>query len=206
MLVKICGITTSEAAHAAVDAGADLIGFVFAESKRRIDPERAAKIIEETKGRAKAVGVFVDEQFEEIKRIQSIAGLDYIQLHGNEGPEYSNKLPFPVIKAFGIGAPEDLRQLASFQPEFYLLDSPKGKYHGGNGVAIDPALLINDRLPRGKLILAGGLTPENVAMAIQTVNPAGVDVSSGVETNGAKDIEKIYRFVQNAKKAGAKRR
>ncbi|RFU60815.1 phosphoribosylanthranilate isomerase [Bacillus sp. V59.32b] len=199
MLVKICGITTTEAAHAAVDAGADLIGFVFAESKRRIIPEQAAEIMEEVKGKVRAVGVFVNEDVEEIKRIGSIVGLDYIQLHGDENPKYIEDIPFPVIKAFGIGVHEDLEQISSFQSDYYLLDSPKGQYHGGNGVAINLELLTNKKLPKDKVILAGGLTPENVALAIQTVNPGGVDVSSGVETNGSKDIEKIYRFVRNAR-------
>jgi phosphoribosylanthranilate isomerase len=199
MLVKICGITTNEAADAAVAAGADFIGFVFAKSRRRITPERAAEIMEGIRGKVKAVGVFVNEDIEEINKIQAIAGLDYIQLHGDERPELIKDMPSPVIKAFGIGTSEDLKQLASHQPEFYLLDSPKGQYHGGNGTAIEPGLLKNAGLPEGKLILAGGLTPENVISAIKSVKPAGVDVSSGVETDGKKDLDKIYRFVQNAK-------
>ncbi|MDQ0217227.1 phosphoribosylanthranilate isomerase [Peribacillus cavernae] len=199
MLVKICGIMNMEAAKAAVDAGADLIGFVFAESRRRVSPEQAAEIIESVRGRVRTVGVFVNEEIKEIKRAQSIAGLDYIQLHGNESGEFIKELSFPVIKALGIGAPEDIQQLASLETDYYLLDSPKGKYQGGNGVAIDSSLLKNNRLPAGTFILAGGLTPENVGWAIKSVKPDGVDVSSGVETNGSKDIDKIYRFVQNAK-------
>lgn len=199
MIVKICGITTAEAARAAGDAGADLIGFVFAESKRRIAPERAADIIAGIKGRVKTVGVFVNEDVEEIKRVQRVAGLDYIQLHGDEAPDYAKDLPFPVIKAFGIREREDLKKVSSYQTEFYLLDSPKGKYHGGNGVAIDHNLLNQASFPADKIILAGGLTPENVTSAIKAVKPAGVDVSSGVEINGSKDIDKIYRFVQNVR-------
>lgn len=199
MIVKICGITTSEAAHAAVDAGADLIGFVFADSKRRIVPERAAEIVKEVKDRVKAVGVFVNEDIEEIKRIGSIVGLDYIQLHGDEGPDYIKDIPYPVIKAFGIGGRKDIGKTSSYPTDFYLFDSPKAQYHGGNGVAINLDLLTAIPFPKEKVILAGGLTPENVAFAIQTVNPGGVDVSSGVETNGSKDSDKIYRFVRNAR-------
>ncbi|RFU63420.1 phosphoribosylanthranilate isomerase [Peribacillus glennii] len=199
MIVKICGITTHEAARAAVDAGADLLGFVFAKSKRRIEPELAAEIIAGIKGKAKTAGVFVNEHPDEINRIQSIAGLDYIQLHGDESTDYINGLRLPVIKAFGIGKQEDLNKLASYQADYFLLDSPKGKYQGGNGIAIDQQILDPDALPLNKVILAGGLTPENVSSAIKAVQPAGVDVSSGVETNGMKDLDKIYRFVNNAK-------
>ncbi|PLT34348.1 phosphoribosylanthranilate isomerase [Bacillus sp. V5-8f] len=199
MIVKICGITTHEAAKAAIDAGADLLGFVFAKSKRRIEPESAAEIIARLGGKVKTVGVFVNEHPDEIKRIQCIAGLDYIQLHGDEKPDYIQGLGLPVIKAFGIGKREDLEKLASYQSDYFLLDSPKGKYHGGNGIAIDEELLDPQSLPLNNIILAGGLTPENVSEAIKAVQPAGVDVSSGVETNGAKDLDKIYRFVRNAK-------
>ncbi|WP_409305278.1 phosphoribosylanthranilate isomerase [Peribacillus sp. SCS-155] len=199
MIVKICGITTSEAAQAAVSAGADIIGFVFAESKRRIDPEKAASIKSAIGGKVKVAGVFVNEEPAEINRIHGIVGLDYIQLHGEETQEYMDQMPSPVIKAFGVDSKERLLEAAAFSPDYYLFDSPKGKYRGGNGLSFDLSLMDGSAIPNNRVILAGGLTPENVREAIERVNPAGVDVSSGVETDGKKDIAKIHAFIKNAK-------
>jgi phosphoribosylanthranilate isomerase len=199
MIVKICGITTLETAQAAVSAGADIIGFVFAESKRRISPVDAAFIRKKLIGDVKVAGVFVNESPSEINRIHSIVGLDYIQLHGEESPEYVKNMPCQVIKAFEMKSKDRIEEAQLFPAAYYLLDSPRGKYRGGNGVSFDLELLKDSTLPRNQIILAGGLTPENVKEAINKAKPAAVDVSSGVETEGKKDIEKIRSFIANAK-------
>lgn len=198
MLVKICGIQTKEAAEVVVASGADFIGFLFAESKRNIKPSVAAEIAKVIPPSVKKVGVFVNESVDRILEIADIVGLDYIQLHGDEKPEVAEILPYKVIKAFSVG-PENLHEIASYPCDYYLLDSPKGKYRGGNGKTFDWNLIKKIPIDPNKIILAGGLSSENVQQAIKTVNPIGVDVSSGVETNGIKDNEKIKEFVNKAK-------
>lgn len=198
MLVKICGIQTKEAAEVVVASGADFIGFLFAESKRNIKPSVAAEIAKVIPPSVKKVGVFVNESVDRILEIADIVGLDYIQLHGDEKPEVAEILPYKVIKAFSVG-PENLNEIASYPCDYYLLDSPKGKYRGGNGKTFDWNLIKKIPIDPNKIILAGGLSSENVQQAIKTVNPIGVDVSSGVETNGIKDNEKIKEFVNKAK-------
>ncbi|MFB9830005.1 phosphoribosylanthranilate isomerase [Lederbergia wuyishanensis] len=197
--MKICGIMSEEAALAASEAGADFLGFVFAESKRKITPESAALIIQRVQQNVKSVGVFVNESYENIIRIAGIAKLDYIQLHGDESPEFCKSLPYPVIKAFSIKEQDDIKQLAKYDCEYFLVDSPGVKYRGGSGIPFDWSLLEHLDIPREKIILAGGLDSENVKKAITTVKPAIVDVSSGVETNGVKDLRKIQEFLATAK-------
>ncbi|MBS4202280.1 phosphoribosylanthranilate isomerase [Bacillus sp. FJAT-49732] len=199
MKVKICGIMSEEAALAASEAGADLLGFVFAESKRKVTTEQAAYIIQQVPQHVKSVGVFVNESYENIIHIAETAKLDYIQLHGDEPPEFCKSLPYPVIKAFSIKEQDDLNQLAEYECDFYLLDSPGVKYRGGSGIPFDWSLLEHLDIPREKIILAGGLDHENVKKAMTTVKPAIVDVSSGVETNGVKDVRKIQEFLAAAK-------
>ncbi|WP_349772368.1 phosphoribosylanthranilate isomerase [Lederbergia citrisecunda] len=197
--MKICGIMSEEAALAASEAGADLLGFVFAESKRKVTTEQAAYIIQQVPQHVKSVGVFVNESYENIIHIAETAKLDYIQLHGDEPPEFCKSLPYPVIKAFSIKEQDDLNQLAEYECDFYLLDSPGVKYRGGSGIPFDWSLLEHLDIPREKIILAGGLDHENVKKAMTTVKPAIVDVSSGVETNGVKDVRKIQEFLAAAK-------
>jgi phosphoribosylanthranilate isomerase len=199
MLVKICGITTVEAADAAVRAGADLIGFVFAESKRRISPIEAEKIASALPSSIKTVGVFVNETVNNILDIADTVGLDVIQLHGDEPPEMIEQLPYEVIKAIPA-KPESLNTIQNYMlADFFLIDSPYGKYRGGNGTTFDWDTLRNLPINRSKLLLAGGLHAKNVQEAVQQVSPAGVDVSSGVETDGNKDRKKIIEFVNQAK-------
>lgn len=201
MLVKICGIQTLEVAKAAVQGGADFIGFVFADSRRKIAPEIAREIANELPKQVKKVGVFVNETVEKMTEIANMVGLDFLQLHGNEPASVAEKLPLPVIKAFSADSisPSEIR---SYPCEYYLIDSPKGKYHGGTGKTFDWKMAKDFELDHRKLILAGGLTPENVRKAITVVGPVGVDVSSGVETDGKKDTEKIYGFIKQAKSTG----
>lgn len=199
MKVKICGITTRESAQAACEAGADMLGFVFAESTRKITPEAAREIVDQLPQHVAAVGVFVNETVENIEQIAETAGLDYIQLHGDEPPEFCRELSRPIIKAFTIRAKDDAEKLFKYECDYYLVDSPGIRYRGGSGKPFDWNLLQNQNIPRGKVILAGGLNEANVTEAIDMVQPAGVDVSSGVETDGQKDLKKIFAFVKTAK-------
>ncbi|TXL64066.1 phosphoribosylanthranilate isomerase [Cerasibacillus terrae] len=198
MRVKICGITSKEAAKEATEAGADLLGFVFAPSKRQITPEKAASIANTLPSFIKTVGIFVNETVENIKKITKQVNLDFIQLHGDESPSFRKQLPYPVIKAFPA-TEDNFIKVRNFPCDFYLLDSPKGKSRGGNGTVFDWCILKKFNLDHKKLILAGGLSPKNIQQAIATVHPAIVDVSSGVETNGIKDPVKMKQFIKNAK-------
>lgn len=199
MKVKICGITNVESALAAIQSGADALGFVFAESKRCITPKDAHEIIRQLPSDISKIGVFVNETMENIKSVVKEAGLTGVQLHGNESPQFCTQFDVPVIKAFSIGNIEDLLQIREYPTDYVLLDSPKGKYHGGNGVVFDWSILSGDLLSEKKVILAGGLNEENVVEGIQKIKPYMVDVSSGVETEGKKDVRKIKRFINRAK-------
>ncbi|EIJ78433.1 N-(5'-phosphoribosyl)anthranilate isomerase [Bacillus methanolicus PB1] len=202
MKVKICGITDRGTALEAVRAGADAIGFVFAESKRKISPKNAKEIALNLPADVMKVGVFVNEEKDVIEATVEEAGLNMIQLHGDEPPEFCNGFSVPVIKALSIGTRDDLQKLNDFPCDFpcdyILLDSPKGKYRGGNGMKFDWRIAEGIQSEK-KIILAGGLTPDNVCTAIRTVKPFMVDVSSGVETAGKKDIKKIAAFIEHAK-------
>lgn len=205
MLVKICGITTKDAADVAVKAGADYIGFVFAESSRQISPKEAAIIASSLPAFVKKVGVFVNETVETMKETAQTVGLDTIQLHGDEPPEVAKQLPYEIIKAFPVNK-DTLPAIRSYPCDFYLLDSLVDSRRGGSGITFDWSLADQLSINRAKVMLAGGLTPENVKRAINTVRPAAVDVSSGVETNKEKDLDKIEQFIRNAKlKAGVER-
>jgi len=197
--VKICGITTPEAAQRAARAGADFIGFVFASSKRQITPEKAGGIISSLPASVQKVGVFVNESFDTIVQTAEKAGLDVIQLHGDEPPLFAEELPYPVIKAFRMGK-HNTSEIKAYPCDFYLIDSPKGPNRGGNGTTFDWAQLAEWDLDPQKVILAGGLTPDNVQEAISAAGPSGVDVSSGVETDGRKDASKITQFIKHAKR------
>ncbi|SDZ24534.1 phosphoribosylanthranilate isomerase [Bacillus sp. 166amftsu] len=200
MKVKICGITDVETAKVACEYGADAIGFVFAKSKREITPERAKQIIDELPVDVMKVGVFVNESVEVIREIANDCGLTHVQLHGDEGNHHVKRLNIPSIKAVGVRSSEDIEQSSDYEADFLLFDSPKEKFHGGNGKTFSWQLL--DDMPdeiRKKCILAGGLHIENIKEAIRIVKPYMVDVSSGVETDGRKDREKIKQFIRKAK-------
>lgn len=198
MLVKICGIQTIEAADVAVRAGADFIGFVFAPSKRQITPSLAAEIAGTIPTSVRKVGVFVNESVENIRGIAEQVGLDIIQLHGDESPTVAEQLPYEIIKAFSIDN-VNAREINSFPADYYLIDSPIGEHRGGTGKTFDWKLMGDLSIDLEKVILAGGLTPDNVQAAIKQVKPTGIDVSSGVETDGEKDLQKIKQFIRNAK-------
>ncbi|HLS60007.1 MAG TPA: phosphoribosylanthranilate isomerase [Virgibacillus sp.] len=198
MIVKICGIKTMEIAQIASDSGADLLGFVFAPSKRQITPKDAAQIAQNLPHSVLKVGVFVNETAESIIQIADEVGLNIIQLHGEETPDILPKLGYPTIKAFPIDG-ITRTNVRAFPSNYTLVDSPKGRYHGGTGQPFNWNLATHLAQEQDKLILAGGLTPDNVNEAIRIVQPYGVDVSSGVETNGKKDSHKIKQFIKNVK-------
>ncbi|MGG0716936.1 phosphoribosylanthranilate isomerase [Robertmurraya massiliosenegalensis] len=199
MKVKICGIKDVETVRYAIEQGADAVGFVFAESKRKITSEEAGELIDSLPANVLKVGVFVNEALEVVQEIIAQTGINVVQLHGDESPEYCRQLTVPVIKAFSIESKEDLEQIHQFDCDYALLDSPKGKYRGGNGVKFDWSLLSQFDRRGKKIILAGGLNPNNVEDAIKEVMPYMVDVSSGVETDGKKDFAKIQTFLRKAK-------
>ncbi len=200
MLAKICGITTIEAGLQAAAAGADFIGFVFAKSKRQVTKQQARLIAEKLPDNVKKVGVFVNEELATIQDVAKTVGLDYVQLHGDESAAFCKEVNYPVIKAFQIRDQADVEQLVGYQCAYFLLDSPAGKYRGGNGETFNWSLVKDIPAIEGKVLLAGGLHAGNVAEAIEEVNPTGIDVSSGVETNGAKDNEKIKAFIHEVKR------
>lgn len=200
MHVKICGITTGEAALIAAGAGATMIGFVFAPSRRKISVEKAKKIIASLPPSIEKVGVFVNASAERIRHIAKEVGLTMIQLHGEESASFIASLPYPVIKAFPITAVYDGME-NRWDPTYFLIDSPPAQFKGGSGVSFNWDLLQQTTLPMHQSIVAGGLTPDNVHEAIIQTNCVGVDVSSGVETNGVKDHAKIEAFITRAKEA-----
>jgi phosphoribosylanthranilate isomerase len=207
MWVKICGITTMKAAVAAYEAAADAVGFVFAPSKRQVTPERAQSLIMGLPEEIAKVGVFVDETPERINQIARYAGLTHVQLHGSEPPEYIDQIELPVIKAIRLKSEADLPQVKAYANAAGILLEPfVAQAAGGTGTALaDLSLFQKAREILGPdgplLILAGGLDPGNVVAMIRTALPDGVDVSSGVETDGQKDLTKIYDFTDLAKEA-----
>ena len=191
--VKICGLKIAESVHVATKERADMVGFVFAKSKRQLTLQEAKQLAKDVPPSVLKVGVFVNERLENVLTIAQQVPLDVIQLHGHETDEYIQKIPYPTIKALGIRTEEDVKSLSNYPSATYMLvDAPIA----GSGETFNWALLKNVQQP---LILAGGLHINNVEEAIRTVNPYMVDVSSGVETNGQKDSEKIKQFIQRAK-------
>lgn len=199
MKVKICGITDLYTAEKAVEYGTDALGFVFAKSKRQVDVETVRKIVTQINSDVLKVGVFVNESPDKIRNISEICRLDFVQLHGNEPFDIYQQFAAKMIKAFGVKDTVDLEKAAHYPSQYILLDSPKGKYEGGNGQTFNWQLINKNRLQNKQIILAGGLTEENVKKAIEIVQPYMVDVSSGVETNGKKDVKKIKEFINVVK-------
>ncbi|MCF6147122.1 MAG: phosphoribosylanthranilate isomerase [Candidatus Kuenenia sp.] len=200
MRVKICGITNSNDALSAIEFGTDALGFVFAESPRRVTKEQARDIIAELPPFVSTVGVFVNEKKETITDICKYCGITTIQLHGNEPPSYLEDMPrFKVIKAFRIKGEHDLETLALYKPHAFLLDSYVKGVMGGTGTTFNWEIAKKAR-KFGAIILSGGLTPDNVKEAIRAVSPYAVDVSSGVESSpGKKDASLMKEFITNAK-------
>lgn len=200
--VKICGITNASDAVAAVDAGADALGFMFFEqSKRHLSFAQAAEIIRELPPFVSKVGVFVNATADFVQRALSETGIDTLQFHGEETPEFCARFaPVKVIKAFRIRDAASLRECLSFRDHAWLLDSFVDGAQGGTGVTFDWDIAIEATKLSRMVILAGGLKVETVAEGIRTVRPFGVDVSSGVESApGKKDHEKLRAFIDAAR-------
>ena len=201
--IKICGITGLEDAFTAVDNGADALGFVFfAKSPRAVAPENARSIISSLPPFITTVGVFVDEDNDRIEQIISYTGLDAVQFHGTETPEKC-KASRKVIKAIRVRDLSDLEPLKHYtSASAYLLDAYSPDSFGGTGQVFNWDIAVTAK-NFGNIILAGGLTPDNIGDAVKFVRPYGVDVSSGVEgsTRGKKDPMKVKQFIEKARKA-----
>lgn len=203
--VKICGITNIEDAMAAVEAGADALGFIFYPGSRRyITPEAAGAIVSALPPFVSPVGVFVDETADAVLAAAHTSGLWSVQLHGKESAEFCAIIKAAgvrVIKAARVSGEADILALRGYDVSACLLDAYVPDCPGGTGTTCDWALALEAK-KHGPVILAGGLTPENVALAIGTVRPYAVDVSSGVESSpGRKDHDKVRAFIKNARNA-----
>lgn len=215
--IKICGITDPEDAEAAVAAGADAIGLNFYHrSPRVVSVDRAIEIVHEENLIAQRVGVFVNTPAEEVNRIARSVGLAWVQLHGDEPPEFLTEISpeFDIIRVYRLDASEDpiatiaddlkACQAAGRAPDAVLVDARTTDEYGGTGETVNWAALVDHRVWLGEmpLVLAGGLRPDNVDEAIATVRPAAVDTASGVESApGRKDGTKMKVFVETAKEA-----
>ena len=201
--VKICGLLTTHQILAARDAGVDLLGLMFYEqSSRYIQPQAAKEILktyEDGQISPDTVGIFVNKEADYINDVIEQVGLHFVQLHGNESPEFCTCIHRPVIKALRLNEKSDPNLTERYYQTTWriLLDTPTARW-GGTGETHD-WVLARSIAQQTPIFLAGGLTPENVGEAIQQAHPWGVDVSSGVETNGKKDVKKIQAFVENAR-------
>jgi phosphoribosylanthranilate isomerase len=198
--VKICGITNLDDALLAVDAGADALGFVFfGPSPRNISPEQASAIIRRLPPFIQTVGLFVNESLPTINETADACGLDIIQLHGEESPDFCTGVKRRVLKALRVRNITSLEPMASYQVSAFLLDAWSPTAWGGTGQTFNWDIAASAAGSR-KIVLAGGLTTDNIVDAIRQVRPYGVDVSSGVEvTPGKKDAVKINEFIRKAK-------
>ncbi|URZ88072.1 phosphoribosylanthranilate isomerase [Floricoccus penangensis] len=193
MIIKTCGLRTKEAVDCAVASGATHLGFILSESKRQITPRQLIEITKDVPSNVKKVGVFVNEDIDFVNDIANQAGLDIVQLHGQEDVDYIRKIIKPVIKSF-----DDYKKIYYYDLKdmTILLDSSVG----GSGQRFDWNSLPLEQI-EAKFILAGGLNPENVVQAMELFGDKilGVDVSSGIETDGVKDLAKIKSFIERTK-------
>ena len=205
VIVKICGITNLDDALAATKLGADAIGFVFHEPSPRYVPfEVAARIAEKIPPHVVKVGVFVDALDEMVFGAIAGCGLNLLQFHGNETPEYCLQFGLMSMKAFRIKDSSSLNDLQNYATDAWLLDSYVADKLGGTGEKFNWDLARQAKQFGRPIFVAGGLNPSNVADAIRQVDPYGVDVSSGVEAApGRKDLEKVRAFIEAAKSAVA---
>ena len=203
MRIKICGITNEADALAAVEAGADALGFMFYDgSLRHVSVQAAAAIIKKLPPFVARVGVFVDPAEEFVNRVSEKCHLTAIQLHGNETPAFCRRFKTAVIKAFRVDGVESLKPLSHFATSAWLLDSFVPGKLGGTGAKFNWDLALRAKEHGRPILLAGGLTPENVASAVRHVRPYGVDVASGVENQpGKKDQAKLRDFIAAAREA-----
>lgn len=201
--IKICGITRLEDALAAVDAGADALGFMFVEaSPRCVTREQAAQIIGKLPPFIARVGVFVNPSADKVRAVIAETGIDTLQFHGEETPAFCQQFGLRAIKAFRVRDAESLKALPDYPSETWLLDSFVAGKHGGTGAVFNWDLAAQAVKQGGRVILAGGLTPDNATDAVRQVRPYALDVSSGVEfAPGRKDAAKVRAFIAAAKRA-----
>lgn len=200
--IKICGLKRLEDIEYVNSAGPDFVGFVFAPSARQVTASQAAQLRNKLQPSILSVGVFVNAPLEEVARIAKQVQLDYLQLHGDETVEYSQRLQelcgLPIIRAVRVQSMASFSNIANYPCDYLLLDTyTKGQY-GGSGQRFDLALLSQLQLPKPYFV-AGGLDADNVAEVLKQGTPYGVDVSGGVETAGVKDYNKIKRFIAKVK-------
>ncbi len=204
--VKICGITDCDDAMVTVEAGADMLGFIFyPPSPRSVTPARARRVIEQVHRASRTiwtVGVFVDEEPDVVRRTVDACGLDGVQLHGKEPPEMVETFMdegLRVLKAFRVRNSGSLTAMDQYHPTAFLLDAYVPDRHGGTGRTFNWSLAVKAKIHR-PVLLAGGLNPDNVAEAVRAVHPWGVDTASGVEASpGLKDHDKVRQFIAAAK-------
>ncbi|MDF2564007.1 MAG: N-(5-phosphoribosyl)anthranilate isomerase [Massilibacillus sp.] len=199
VLIKICGIQSLEIAQTVAKNGADLMGFIFAPSRRYIAPEKAAAISQQI-GCIKKVGVFVNEAVDQVNEIAGQCNLDYVQLHGDETPAYCKKINYPIIKAFRYNEEFDCHTVNQYDVDMVLIDSYQVGKAGGTGKTFSwQAAKRSFREIKPPILVAGGLTIGNVKEAVQVLSPMGIDVSGGVEINGEKSVEQIKNFLAYAR-------
>jgi phosphoribosylanthranilate isomerase len=200
--IKICGITNFDDALAAAEAGVDALGFNFyKKSPRYIEPAKAAEIIGQLPPFVVPVGVFVNEREDSIRDVMFTTGIKVLQFHGDERPEFCGRFAARAIKAFQVKDKESLKQLVHYHVSALLLDSYRDGVRGGTGTTFDWHLAVVAKT-FGRVILAGGLTPDNVAEAVKLVQPYAVDVAGGVEQDkGIKDHRQVKKFVSEVRKA-----
>ena len=201
--VKICGITRAEDALLAASLGADAVGFVFADSPRKMTPQKAANIIDELPPFVKTVGLFVDESAERVENVIKNCRLDALQFHGDETPDYCKRFygNKKIVKAFRMEGEETLSRLAAYRDvDAYLLDAYSPEKKGGTGKTFNWELVVEAKKFNKPIILAGGLTVDNVKEAVEIARPYAVDVSSGVESApGKKDPRLLKEFITELK-------
>jgi phosphoribosylanthranilate isomerase len=202
VFTKVCGITNPCDARVAVDAGADAIGLIFAESPRKVGLEEARKVSIALPETILKVGVFVDAEPGEVLQIAREVGLDLAQLHGDETPETVAAIRnagLPVMKALRVRNTEALGALERYEADLFMLDAWSARARGGTGETFDWGLAKSVK-GRGNIVVSGGLTPENVREAVEFFEPYGVDASSSLEERpGKKSGERVRRFVRAAK-------
>jgi phosphoribosylanthranilate isomerase len=200
--IKICGITNLDDAMAAVEYGADALGFNFyRKSPRYVEAHKAAEIIAQLPPFIVPIGIFVNEKEDRIREILSMSCIQGIQLHGDETPEFCQRFGPRVIKAFQVKDKASLERMLHYRVSAYLLDSYKEGIRGGTGTTFDWHLAVVART-FGRIILAGGLTPANVVEAVKLVQPYGVDVCGGIEKEkGVKDHVLMRQFISDVRRA-----
>jgi phosphoribosylanthranilate isomerase len=192
--IKICGITNIEDAIRAESLGADAIGFIlYKKSKRYVSPVEIKKITNELSPLTMKVGVFVNETLENINKVSKETGINVVQIHGNEQPDILSSLSLPAIKAFRVNDEFDFIKLDDYMDFSILLDAHSDNNYGGTGQKFNWEIIPDDI--RGKIILAGGISIENLDIIVKKIKPAGIDLSSSLEAEpGKKDKSKMEKF------------